>query len=148
MAKPGWRMDPKIHLAIQIENLKYGEALQKVPKSQWPPFRPDPRFKVVEAWRSRTFLVQITAEKTGVERLSISRTTVRDDGEFEDGITWDDLQRLKTECGRGDKCAVEIYPPDAEVVNVANMRHLWILDEPPVFMWKKEQKKNGDNSDN
>jgi hypothetical protein len=53
-----------------------------------------------------------------------------------DGIGWDDLQRLKGEAGYGEYCAVEIYPPDADVVNVANMRHLFILKSPPAMMWR------------
>lgn len=45
--------------------------------------------------------------------------------------------RLKAECGRGDKWAVELYPPDEAVVNVANIRHLWLLPEPPAFGWNR-----------
>lgn len=44
-----------------------------------------------------------------------------------DGITWDDLQWIKRAAGYGDREAVEVYPLDDDVVNVANMRHLWIL---------------------
>ena len=72
----------------------------------------------------------------GVERLSICRTAITGD-RWTDGISWNDIQRLKHECGRGDKFAVEIYPADKDVVNVANMRHIWILDEPPVYAWRK-----------
>lgn len=87
-----------------------------------------------EAWRSRKFILQVFDEGGGVERLSVNRTVI-DGKEFADGITWDDLQRLKAECGRGHLAAVEVYPPDADVVNVASMRHLWVLPNPPAFMW-------------
>jgi hypothetical protein len=50
-----------------------------------------------------------------------------------DGITWDTLQLLKRECGHGERWAVEVYPPDTDIVNVANMRHLWLLRAPPPF---------------
>jgi len=52
-----------------------------------------------------------------------------------DGITWDDLQRLKREAGYGDREAVEVYPPAACVVNEANIRHLWILPSRMPFSW-------------
>ena len=34
--------------------------------------------------------------------------------------------RIKTECGRGDLEAVEIFPRREDEVNVANLRHLWV----------------------
>ena len=43
------------------------------------------------------------------------------------GISWDRLQELKAKAGFGDRYAVEIFPPDARVVNETNMRHIWIL---------------------
>jgi hypothetical protein len=30
---------------------------------------------------------------------------------------------------------VEVYPPDEAVVNVANIRHLWLLAEAPAYAW-------------
>ena len=29
------------------------------------------------------------------------------------------------------------YPADRDVVNVASLRHLWVLDEPPTYAWRK-----------
>ena len=62
-----------------------------------------------------------------VVRLSINRTTLGANGRWDENITWDDLQRLKREAGYGDKDAVEVFPADVDVVNVANMRHLWVF---------------------
>jgi hypothetical protein len=106
-------------------------ALAKVPIEQWP--LPYPK-GLKEVWRSRFFLVQVFLDN-GVERLSICKATLKDNGNWEDNITWDELQRLKQECGRGDYEAVEVYPADKDIVNVANMRHLWIVPTP--FSWKK-----------
>lgn len=50
-----------------------------------------------------------------------------------DGITWDDLQWLKAAVGFGDREAVEVFPRDCDVVNVANMRHLWVLPAGSVL---------------
>jgi len=92
----------------------------------------------VEVWRSRHFLVQVFALGNGFERLSVNRTRLKGGG-WDDCIEWEELQRLKSECGRGDRCAVEVFPPDDEVINVANMRHLFILPEPPDFMWSRRK---------
>lgn len=123
---------------LRRENKKWPETLQEIPEWKWPPKQPAFRSAEmrVRVLRSRTFLVQVFDEN-GTLRLTVCRTSIDDDGGYEDGITWDELQRLKNEAGYADKCAVELYPPDGQVVNVANMRHLWILDEPPPFIWKK-----------
>ena len=47
--------------------------------------------------------------------------------------SWADLQRIKNEVRPDghERTAVEVYPRDAELVDVANMYHLWVL--PPGF---------------
>jgi hypothetical protein len=94
----------------------------------------------IEVWVSREFLVQVYAPRPTegqlpVCRLSICRVTAGSDGRWEDGISWDELQRAKREIGRGDAYAVEVYPRDRDVVNVANLRHLWLFDEPLDIGW-------------
>lgn len=56
-----------------------------------------------------------------------------------DGITWDELQALKRQCGFGDRFAVEVYPADLDVVNVGNLRHLWVLQGALPFAWSAGQ---------
>lgn len=116
--------------AAEKENREHPRRLTEVPRSQWPS---EPE-GLVRVWRSRDFLVQAYIE-TNAMRLSVCRTTRRG-GRWQDGITWDDLQRLKAEAGFGDAWAVELFPPDDATVNVANMRHLWLLKEPPDFGWR------------
>jgi len=87
--------------------------------------------------RCATHIVQVHQEDKGVERLSIHRTALNNSGDWCDGITWDDLYELKWQCGRGNRAAVEIYPPEQDIVAVANLRHLWVLPEPPPFMWRR-----------
>ena len=91
-------------------------------------------FKVM---RSRTFLVVVFSTKCpDVIRLSVNRTT-HDGISWGDNISWDELQQLKREAGYGDKDAVECFPRDADVVNVANMRHLFVfLTENPPYFWR------------
>lgn len=126
---------------LEAENKSWPEALTLVPETMLP--RDDslvPRDKQpIQVWRSREFLVQIFQERGGVQRLSILRTQ-HDGNRFVDGISWDDLQRLKSECGRGDKDAIEIFPADRDVVNVANLRHLWVLPAPLPIAWRARPK--------
>lgn len=70
-------------------------------------------------------------------RLSVNRTTLGDNGRWVENITWDELQELKRQCGFGDWYAIEVYPRDKDVVNVANMRHLWVLQESLNVGWVK-----------
>ncbi len=51
--------------------------------------------------------------------LKVQRT----DGK--DGITWDELQKIKDEYFGPEVAAVEFYPPSHRVVNEVNMRHLY-----------------------
>lgn len=120
--------------ALEAENRKWPIELRRLPESEWPTaYRPR---GIKEVWRSRGFLVQVFEELSGIDRLSVCRTSVVD-GDWQEDIRWDELQRLKRECGRGNKDAVEIFPADADVVNVANMRHLWLTGELP-FKWKSK----------
>lgn len=121
-----------------IENASYPEYLIQIPAERWMAACWDEGR--IEVWRSRHFLVQVFAERNGAERLTISHVALNRSGGWQEGITWDDLQRLKYECGRGEKWAVEIFPSEFHVVNVANMRHLWVLNEAPAFAWIRSEK--------
>lgn len=118
---------------LERDNEKYPLVLKDIPRSQWP----DPLSKHMRVLRSRNFLVQIFhAPAPAVVRLSVCRTSIAGD-RWKDGITWDELQQIKHECGYGEWDAVEVYPADENVVNVSNMRHLWIMAEPLEFSWRK-----------
>ncbi len=123
--------------ALERENERRPVALAPVPHDEWPPeFAASPRAPLA-VWRSRDFLVQrFSAPAPALCHLSILRTSLQG-GRWTDGITWDDLQRLKAEAGFGAAWAVELFPADAEVVNVANIRHLWLLPAAPAFAWTR-----------
>jgi hypothetical protein len=121
---------------LRAENAKQDAALREIPRAEWPTHAL--RTGQQRVFRSKEFLVQIFAEKNGAIRMSVSRTHLMDNGRWDDGISWDELQRLKREAGFGSSWAVEIYPADSEVVNVANMRHLWLLPRAPQFAWREE----------
>lgn len=123
---------------LKKHNAKYPWHLVEVPKEQWnsQPWDTTDRQRV---FRSKDFLVQIFGEADGMVRISINRT-VLDGDRWQDGITWDDLQRIKSQAGYADRVAVEIYPTDANVVDVANLRHLWVYPEGMKlpFGWERK----------
>jgi hypothetical protein len=93
----------------------------------------------VMVWQSSKYLVQIYEEYTSdypeLKRLSICRVRLGKGGRWQDGLSWDELQTIKRDVGYGDWWACEIYPRDKDVVNVANMRHLWVMPEPLPMGW-------------
>jgi hypothetical protein len=49
--------------------------------------------------------------------------------------TWHEMQRIKDElCGK-DVTAVEVYPPHGEIVDGADMFHIWTVDELPFSIF-------------
>jgi len=122
---------------LKQQNRLYTRELEQVPREKWPLgiFPERERYIVDAVWRSCDFLVQVIKQDDGHIRLSINRTQIDDSGHFKDNITWDELQHIKNSCGFKTQAAVEIFPPASKTVNVANMRHLWVLPEPPPFMW-------------
>lgn len=93
----------------------------------------------VEAWRSKYFLAVLFDEPgQPYQRLTVNRCAIDTrTGGWADGIPWDELQRIKSEIGLGDRWAIEVFPPDDRVVNVAAMRHLWVFPagETPGYGW-------------
>lgn len=120
---------------LDQENNNWPDRLKEIPPEDWPKGFTEVRMSV---WRSKEYLVQIFEPKNGGQRMTVSRTSV-EAGMWRDGITWDELQMLKRQCGFGDFWAVEIYPADKEIVNVSNMRHLWLLAFAPDFAWRRAE---------
>lgn len=113
---------------------KYPSRLQEVPRYMWP--SEDGLGNRFNVWLSRDYLVQGFDGPGGVLRLTVCSTTPTADS-WADGLTWDELMEIKRQCGFADWVAVELYPDDSNIVNVANMRHLWLLREAPAFMWRR-----------
>lgn len=123
---------------IEAESRKFSDDFVVMPIENI--LRPETK-RPTALLRNRHFVAQIyiTAEST---RISINRAKLKElrDGKpiWADNITWDEIQEIKGRLGYGDCDAVEIYPKDQDVVNVANMRHIWILsdDHPLDFIWR------------
>lgn len=108
--------------------------MREIPKVEWQrEVRSDAKTIVIKVFKGRGFLVQVRKHNDTI-RLSINKVKHHfEDGRpiWEDGITWDELQAIKNECGYADKWMCEYYPPEEDVINVANIRHLWLMDKPP-----------------
>ena len=90
----------------------------------------------ISAWQSKDFFVQLVLDD-GTPRMSVNKIKRKANGDWKDGITWDELQAIKSAIGYGETWACEVYPPNSAIINVANIRHLWLLPEAPLFAWNK-----------
>lgn len=80
--------------------------------------------------------MQIYMEPNDYQRMSVCRSAHNGES-WVDQVTWDKLMLLKRECGRGDRDAIEVFPADRDIVNVANMRHLFSPPTDLPFKWRK-----------
>lgn len=122
------------------ESVKRPAHLTEIPNREWPiEISADFSSGRLKVWQSRSFLVQMFSapQFQGIEcrRLSVNRVTLGVDGHWDQNISWDDLYAIKAELGFSDWYGIEIYPPKKHLVNVANMRHLWLLREPIPIGW-------------
>jgi hypothetical protein len=115
---------------------------KEVPKSEWIKLEDTNPIKV---WKSDDYLVQLYKDEDGTERLSINSCWYKLNGfnspTWKDNLTWDELQSIKNSIGYENKWLVECYPPIGNVVNIANIRHLFVLDEKPTYAFKKRGEK-------
>lgn len=81
--------------------------------------------EVTVAHRNKVFAV-LERRVEGAVHLAVSSLS-------EDRPTWWEMQRIKNELVGEDATAVEVYPPQSEVVDGADMFHLWVLDGPLPF---------------
>jgi hypothetical protein len=109
--------------------------LTEIPRHLWPMSQT----KQTHVWHSQKFLVQMFDETPfqGIDtrRISVSRVTLKNDGRWEEDISWEELMQVKREIGFADWYGLEIFPRDIDIVNVANMRHLWLLAAPLDIGW-------------
>lgn len=83
-------------------------------------------YDITIAHKNHVFSVLRRDAGGGVTHLAISSLS----GERP---TWWEMQRIKNELAGPDATAVEVYPPAAEVVDEADMFHIWVLPQPLTF---------------
>jgi len=126
-----------LQLQLDMANAKYTDKIIPIPMSEWPPLYNSFSIKPIEVYRNNRFIIQVYVENGDKTRISVNRTQLGRDGKWIDDISWDDLQEIKRSIGFGDQMAVEVYPRDKDLVNVDNMRHLWLIDNNTDLGWKK-----------
>ena len=121
----------------RTEAAKRPSRLTQMPRETWPEYPGE--HEPLAVWHSRRYLVQLFEENPfqGITtlRMTVCRTTLASDGHWEDGLTWDELHAIKSEIGFADWYGIEIYPRACDVVNVASMRHVWLLKVPLAIGW-------------
>ena len=125
-----------IRRQLEKDNAKRPDKLSPLEKGKWPGgvFEDVSR---IEVMISRYYMVQIFDERNGVKRISCNRTTIDQFGQWEENLTWDELMEVKRQAGYGESYAVEVLPDDSNIVNIANMRHIWIMPHP-IVGWRKK----------
>lgn len=76
--------------------------------------------------RNKAFSVLDRTLPGGVRHLAISSLS-------QERPTWWEAQRIKNEIAGHEATAVEVYPPQHDVVDGADMYHMWIMTEPLPF---------------
>ena len=123
------------HKILDQVNKQYTDQFVIIPTGDWPPQLQNETAIRLHVYRNNKFLVQIFNDNNWI-RISINRTIIGNNGHWVDDITWDELQIIKSQIGYGNFMAVEIYPKDKDIVNVANMRHLWIINDKTELGWR------------
>jgi hypothetical protein len=128
------RGNPAIHHLARGERRHLLSAEAKARRAgTWTPWETItfPRGSAGDGWaaefttvhRNNVFAVLDRTLDNGIRHLGISSLS----GERP---TWPEAQRIKDELAGEKATAVEVYPPRAEVVDEADMYHLWIV--PPL----------------
>lgn len=100
---------------IRSANLNYGTQLTLLPTANGEP----------KTWRSKGFLVQEFPTGQGCVRLEICVSAIDEHGRWKTVSSVEDMQRIKRECGYGDRYGYEAYPPDV-LSNWPTIRTLFI----------------------
>jgi hypothetical protein len=91
--------------------------------------------EITRAHRNKVFAVLERDAPGGVTHLAVSSmSTVRP--------SWPEMQRIKNELAGSHRTAVEVYPPQAQVIDEADMYHIWILPEGLKFGLHDEEEKS------
>ncbi len=74
-----------------------------------------------------TYSAQVVVTYTPIGPVNHLKVRRHDGGT--NRLTWDELVAIKNEMLGEGACAIELFPRAADVVNEANIRHLWELPE-------------------
>lgn len=77
-----------------------------------------------KAFANDVYLVILAREDTHIGEVTHLMIRRHDGGTLR---SWSDLQEIKRDLGYADRAMVEIFPPDAKLVDFRNLYHLWVL---------------------
>lgn len=101
------------------------QAMVEVPRETWPTSMMSA--KPLRFWKNNKYTcIEFPSRETEfglVRHLLIQRVTA------ERISRWDHLQRIKNETAGPWAVAIEMYPPESQVVNDCHVCHLWVLPE-------------------
>lgn len=75
---------------------------------------------ITTAHRNKVFCVLDRQAEAGVRHFAVSSLSGQ-------RPTWPEMQRIKDELAGLDATAIEVYPPRDQVVDGADMFHIWVL---------------------
>lgn len=123
--------------------MNLSREMTEVPQNERP-FMPSLESIPLNVWMSIDYMAVLYLQKAdGLLRLTVNKTK-KNGKDWRDGITWDELQRIKNECLGSDVWCVENYPSEDCLVNVCNQRHLFVLDEKPRHRFPEKAVVNDD----
>lgn len=105
------------------------KAISDADRSQYPACR-----AIVRAFFNDLYSVQVYHVGTDMGLVQHAIVRVQDGGE----PPWRDLQRIKDELFGPDAYAVQVYPRRADVVDQADVYHLWLLPDELPFGLHRE----------
>ena len=105
--------------------------------------------------RERGWCIQVYRDRTpacngtpweGTVRVAVKHTRATNkENYFKRGyglpVTWDDLQAIKDHFWP-EQIAVEVYPPHDSIVDVAEMRWLWVLPKGAILPFNLQDSKD------
>lgn len=74
-------------------------------------------------WKNNLYIVQEFPKSEGMTLLMVRRNDAAPIR------SWSDMQRIKNELMGEDRVAVEVYPAESDLIDLANMYHLWVFQE-------------------
>lgn len=98
------------------------------------PYRLQPGWlgEVDHVRRNKVFAVLVRDVRFAVH-LAVSSLTG-------DRPSWYEMQRIKSDLAGPDATGVEVYPPEREVVDGADMFHIWIVSDLPFSLFDDRHK--------
>jgi hypothetical protein len=83
--------------------------------------------QVRQVRKNKVFSVLIRPHEHGVHLAVSSLSGIRP--------TWHEMQRIKNDVFGAEATAVEIYPPQSQLVDEADMFHIWSVDPLPFTLF-------------